>query len=404
MVSVSRRTLLTTAAGAAVAATTTITPAASAAGELRTFRRTADYAVTKLRAVAPGVTAFPEITRFEKWTYSQNGGWIGGFWPGTLWLASIYSGDARFRTLAMASAEKLAPRQYETRDHDLGFLFYPSWVTGWRLTGDEKWRTGALNAAASLIQRYNEKGRFIRAWGALGTPGNAGRVIVDTMMNLDLLTFASKQTGDRKYLDIAVSHAKTTERVFVRPDGSTPHVFDFDPDTGAEIGPDTVQGYSPTSCWSRGQAWGIYGFTTMYRRSGDPLFLRTAQRMADFALRALTPDNVPVWDYLAPQAPYDIKDSSAGAVMACGLLDLAKVANRPQYREAAIRILTALCDTCLTAKSTRAEAIMARGTRNRRAEDGVEVSLPYGDYYLLEGILRVLMPREIDRAIDLSSV
>ena len=167
LVSVSRRTLLTTAAGAAVAATT-ITPAAGAAEEeaagTRTFRQAADYAVTKLRAVAPRVTDFPEITRFEKWTYSRNGGWIGGFWPGTLWLASLYSGDPQFRTLATTSAEKLAPRQYETSDHDLGFLFYPSWVTGWRLTGDEKWRTGALNAAASLIQRYNEKGRFIRAW------------------------------------------------------------------------------------------------------------------------------------------------------------------------------------------------------------------------------------------------
>ncbi len=406
-VRVSRRTLLTTAAGAAVSATT-ITPVAGAAEQeadgLRTFRRTADYAITKLRAVAPGVTAFPEITRFEKWTYSQNGGWIGGFWPGTLWLASIYSGDAQFRTLAMASADKLAPRQHETKDHDLGFLFYPSWVTGWRLTGDAKWRTGALNAAASLIQRYNEKGRFIRAWGALGTPGNAGRVIVDTMMNLDLLTFASKQTGDRKYLDIAVSHAKTTERVFLRPDGSTPHVFDFDPATGAELGPNTVQGYSPTSCWSRGQAWGIYGFTTMYRRTGEPLFLKTAQRLADFAVRSLTPDNVPVWDYLAPQAPNDIKDSSAGAIMACGLLDLAEVSNKPAYRAAAIRILTALCDTCLTTRSIRAEPIMARGTRNRPSEDGVEISLPYGDYYLLEGILRVLMPREIDKAIDLSHV
>ncbi len=407
LVSVSRRTLLTTAAGAAVAATA-IPPVALAADSEAavptTFSRAADYAVAKLRAVAPGVTAFPEITRFEKWTYSANGGWIGGFWPGTLWLASLYSGDRRFRELATAAAEKLAPRQYETTHHDLGFLFYPSWVTGWRLTGDGKWRTGALNAAASLIQRYNEKGRFIRAWGALGTPGNAGRVIVDTMMNLDLLAFASEQTGDRKYLDIAVAHAKTTERVFLRPDGSTPHVFDFDPGTGAEIGPNSVQGYGPSSCWSRGQAWAIYGFTTMYRRTGDPLFLRTARRLADFALRALTPDNVPVWDYLAPQAPHDIKDSSAGAVMACGLLDLAKVANRPQYREAAIRILTALCDTCLTTRSTRAEAIVARATRHRPVEDGVEVSLPYADYYLLEGLLRVLMPKEIDQAIDLSSV
>ncbi|GAA4529581.1 glycoside hydrolase family 88 protein [Amycolatopsis samaneae] len=418
--SVSRRTLLSTAAGAAVAAGT-LTPSA-ASGEAAsikaasikempgeasvsaTLRGAADYAVAKLRAVAPGVTAFPVGTRFEKWTYSNNGDWVGGFWPGTLWLAWLYSGEEQFRALALASAEKLAPRQHDTGTHDLGFLFYPSWVTAWRLTGDEHWRAGAVRAADSLIQRYNPRGRFIRAWGALNDPKNAGRIIMDTMMNLDLLAFATEQTGDPKYLDIATAHARTAESVFPRPDGSTPHVFDFDPATGAPIGPGTVQGYSPASCWSRGQAWGIYGFTTMYRRTGNPDFLATARKLADFALKALTTDHVPVWDYLAPQQPDDVKDASAGAIMACGLLDLAVAARRPHYREAASRLLTALSRTCLTTRSARAEAIVARCTRNRPGEDGVEISLPYADYYLLEGILRVLRPHDADRAIDLSSV
>ncbi|MFE0023853.1 glycoside hydrolase family 88 protein [Amycolatopsis sp. NPDC059021] len=405
--SVSRRTLLSTAAGAAVAATT-LSPTAAAAEDLSSqepvLRTAADYAVAKLRAVAPGVTAFPVGTKFEKWTYSSNGDWVGGFWPGTLWMAWLYSGDEQFRALALASAEKLAPRQTDTSTHDLGFLFYPSWVTAWRLTGDDHWRAGAIRAADSLIQRYNPRGRFIRAWGRLDDPKNAGRIIMDTMMNLDLLAFASKQTQDPKYLGIATEHAKTAQRVFPRPDGSTPHVFDFDPATGAPVGPGTVQGYSPESCWSRGQAWGIYGFTTMYRRTGNREFLATARKLADFALKALTPDHVPVWDYLAPQQPYDVKDASAGAIMACGLLDLAVVAKRPQYREAALRLLTALSRTCLTTRSTRAEAIVARCTRNRPSEDGVEISLPYADYYLLEGILRVLRPHDADRAIDLSSV
>ncbi|OPF81811.1 glucuronyl hydrolase [Streptomyces antioxidans] len=408
--SVSRRALLSTAAGTAVAATS-IAPAAQAAAEapgraatLRTLGETADYAVAKLRAVAPGVSGFPVGTKFEKWTYSQNGDWVGGFWPGTLWMAWLHSGEERFRTLALASAEKLAPRQSDTGTHDLGFLFYPSWVTAWRLTGDDTWRTGALRAASSLIRRYNPRGRFIRAWGALDEQANAGRVIMDTMMNLDLLAFASSQSGDSSYLDIAVEHARTTQRTFLRPDGSTPHVYDFDPSSGAPLGPATVQGYSRDSCWSRGQAWGIYGFTTIYRRTGHGEFLTTARKLADFALGALTPDDVPVWDYLAPQAPHDIKDASAGAVMACGLLDLSKATGEPRYREAALRLLTALSQTCLTTKSTRAEAIVARCTRNRPSEDGIEISLPYADYYLLEGILRVLRPDDIDRAIDLSTV
>ncbi|MGX1567888.1 glycoside hydrolase family 88 protein, partial [Streptomyces sp. NPDC055509] len=407
--SVSRRTVLATAAGA-VATGASATPAAGAAGgkipvpTLRKLRAAADYAVEKLHAVAPTVTAFPVGTKFETWTYSQSGDWVGGFWPGTLWMAWLHSEDEAFRTLALASARKLAPRQYDTGTHDLGFLFYPSWVTAWRLTGDEAWRAGALRAADSLILRYNPQGRFIRAWGALNDEKNAGRVIVDTMMNLDLLAFASRQTGDAKYLDIAVEHAKTTRRVFPRPDGSTPHVYDFDPKSGAPLGPNTVQGYSPTSCWSRGQAWGLYGFTTMYRRTGNRDFLATARKLADFAIGALTPDHVPVWDYRAPQQPHDIKDASAGAITACGLLDLSAATGRQAYREVALRLLTGLSETCLTRNSARAEAVVARCTRHRPNEDGIEVSLPYADYYLLEGILRVLRPQDVDRAIDLSSV
>ncbi|MFJ9967913.1 glycoside hydrolase family 88 protein [Streptomyces avermitilis] len=406
--SISRRAVLATAAGTAAAYASSpqaaqALPDQVPAATVRTLRAAADYAVEKIRAVAPGVSAFPVGTKFEKWVYSPNGDWVGGFWPGTLWMAWLYSKDEELRTLALDSARKLAPRQHDTSTHDLGFLFSPSWVTAWRLTGDDTWRAGAVQAANSLIQRYNPRGRFLRAWGALNDPNNAGRVIIDTMMNLDLLAFAGRQTGDAKYLDIAVAHAKTAQQVFPRPDGSTPHVFDFDPATGAPIGPGTVQGYSPTSCWARGQAWGVYGFTTIYRRSGDRQFLATAGKLADYAIGALGADYVPVWDYRAPQQPNDIKDASAGAIMACGLLDLSAATGRQQYRTVALRLLSALSRTCLTDKSARAEAVVARCTRNRPAEDGIEISLPYADYYLLEGILRVLQPRDADRALDLSA-
>ncbi|MEU6319376.1 glycoside hydrolase family 88 protein [Streptomyces sp. NPDC047009] len=406
--SVSRRTVMATAAGAAAAYASSAQPAQALATRTpaqteRTLRVAADYAVDKVRSVAPVVKAFPVGTKFEKWVYSQNGDWVGGFWPGTLWMAWLYSEDDAFRTWALESAQRLAPRQYDTSTHDLGFLFYPSWVTAWRLTGGEAWRAGAVQAADSLIQRYNPRGHFIRAWGALTDPSNAGRVIIDTMMNLDLLAFAGSQTGDEKYLNVAVEHAKTVQRTFLRPDGSIPHVFDFDPDSGAPIGPNTVQGYSPTSCWSRGQAWGVYGFTTMYRRTANREFLATARKLADFAVGALSADHVPVWDYRAPQQPYDVKDASAGAIMACGLLDLSEATGSNKYREVALRVLTALSETCLTRNSSRADAVVARCTRNRPAEDGIEISLPYADYYLLEGILRVLRPQDVDRAIDLSA-
>lgn len=404
----SRRAVLATAGGAVAYAAAPQSaqacddPVPAATGQ--ELRAAADYAVEKVRSVAPDVTAFPVGTRFEKWVYSQNGDWVGGFWPGVLWMGWLHSGDDTLRALALDSAARLAPRRHDTGTHDLGFLFTPSWVTAWRLTGDTSWRDGAVQAARSLLQRYNPRGRYLRAWGALDTPDNAGRMIIDTMMNLDLLVFAARETGESAFLDAAVGHARTTRRLFPRPDGSIPHVYDLDPATGTPIGPNTVQGYSPTSAWARGQGWGVYGFTTMYRRTGDHEFLDTARRLADYAVQALGADHVPVWDYRAPQQPYDIKDASAGAVTACGLLDLAAATGHHPYRTTALRILGALCRTCLTTRSARAEAVVARCTRNRPAEDGIEISLPYADYYLLEAILRVLRPRELDRAIDLSTV
>ncbi|MFD8722906.1 glycoside hydrolase family 88 protein [Streptomyces sp. NPDC059629] len=414
--SISRRAVLVGAGGAAAAYNSAPQPAqAQAQAQSRTqadqvpaatahlLTAAADYAADKIRAAAPGVNGFPVATKFEKWVYSQDGDWVGGFWPGTLWMCWLHTKDDFFRTLALDSAGKLAPRQYDTTTHDLGFLFTPSWVTAWRLTGDTAWRDGAVQAARSLSLRYNPRGRFLRAWGALDTPTNAGRIIIDTMMNLDLLVFATQQTGDSTYLDIAVEHARTTQRLFPRPDGSTPHVYDVDPSTGTPVGPGSVQGYSPTSCWARGQAWGIYGFTTLYRRTAESEFLSTASRLADYATSVLTPDHIPVWDYRAPQQPHDIKDASAAAVMACGLIDLAAATGHRPYRTTALRILTALIQTCLTDRSSRADAVVARCTRNRPAEDGIEVSLPYADYYLLEAILRILRPHDLHDAIDLTT-
>ena len=406
----SRRSLLTSTASAALATAAlpgiaaASTPASSGQLDKATtdsLTHAVEYTIAKLRAVEPTVTGFPEGTEFEKYTFTSGGDWVGGFWAGQFWLSWLWTGDATFQQWARSWALKLAPRETDTTTHDVGFLFTPSWITAYRLTGETSWRDGAITAAGSLIQRYNPAGKFIRAWGNLGTPDNAGRAIMDTIMNLDLLVFATEQTGDPKYLNVAVNHARTQQTYFPRPDGSTPHCYDFNPVTGAPIGPATVQGYSPTSCWSRGQAWGVYGFTTMFRRTGEQDFLGTAVKLADYALGVLTPDSIPVWDYKAPQAPYDIKDASAGAVMACGLLDLAVQTRQPRYREAGIRILDALSRTCLTDRSTRADAVVARCTRNRPAEDGIEISLPYADYYLFEGIMRLLRPQQIAKAIGL---
>jgi unsaturated chondroitin disaccharide hydrolase len=365
------------------------------------LRVTLDYAVMKLRAIAPNVTSFPQQTEFEKWTYDSTGGWVGGFWPGMLWMAYLDTGDEQFSKWAQQSALGLSPRINDTSTHDLGFLFSYSWVIAYRLTGDTFWRDGAVQAADSLIQRYNSVGRFIRAWGALGTTTNAGRAIIDTMMNLELLCFASNVTGNSTYQNIAIAHAETTAQYFVRNDSSTCHVFDFDPDTGVPIGENTVQGYSPTSCWARGQSWGVYGFARMFIRTGIQEFLEVSQRLANWTLDHITDDYVPVWDYHSPYAPFDVKDSSAAAVTAAGMLDLFKLTGIPQYEEAGLRFIDALSSSCLTNRSTRADAIVSRATVNRPDENGIEVSVPYGDYFLMEAILRLLRPSLIDQALGL---
>ncbi|EST19007.1 hypothetical protein M878_42850 [Streptomyces roseochromogenus subsp. oscitans DS 12.976] len=166
----SRRTVLAVAAGARATAASSAQAVAASGGQGSAtagpaLRAAADYAVEKLRAVAPGVSAFPVGTKFEKWVFSQNGDWVGGFWPGTLWMAYLHSKDETFRTPALDSARKLAPRRYDTSTHDLGFLFHPSWVTAWRLTGDDSWRVGAIQAAGSLIQRYNSRDRIFVSTG-----------------------------------------------------------------------------------------------------------------------------------------------------------------------------------------------------------------------------------------------
>lgn len=274
-------------------------------------------------------------------------------------------------------------------------------MTAFRLTGDAAWRDGALTAAGSLTKRFNPRGNFIRAWGALDSPVNAGRAIIDTMMNLDLLFWASAETGDGRFADIARRHATTSAEHHVRDDGSTAHAFDFDPATGGPISQSTRQGYSPTSCWARGQAWAIYGFTTAYRRTTAEPFLDTARKAADWFLAHLPADAVPFWDFRSPNLPRDARDSSAGAIAACGLLDLGRVTDESRYREGGLRALRALCQGYTTRGLPAHQAILLHGTGNKPRDDDVDVSLVYGDYYFVEALMRLLHFGEAARAIGL---
>ncbi|MBI5302624.1 MAG: glycoside hydrolase family 88 protein [Chloroflexi bacterium] len=358
------------------------------------------YSIVVTRQNLARVTDFPELTNDGVWesTRVKPGGWVGGHWAGLLWLAFAHTGDAALERAARAWTAQLAPRQNDTSTHDLGFLFELSHLLGATLTGDATLKAPALNAARSLIRRYNAQGKFIRAWGALESDDRRGRAIIDTLMNLDLLYWASVETGDPRFAEIATAHARTALEYNTRSDWSTSHVMDFDPDTGAFIMQDTHQGLSASSCWSRGQAWAVYGFAECYRNTGDATFLVASRNLAEYCLRRLPPDHVPYWDYDSPLIPNDVRDSSAASTLASGMMLLATLESdatkAEHWRNAAITILESLWRD-YSSRGTREPSILIHGTRSK-PHGMMEHGLIYGDYYFVEALTRLIAP---DKAV-----
>lgn len=334
-------------------------------------------------------------------TYARCGPseWVDGFWSGQLWLAYEETGDPAFFAAARAQRPYFVGRlaRPESHTHDMGFLYLLSAVADYDVTGDAEARRMALAAADALAARYNAVGGFIPAWNPRprDTPEaaarKAGKIIIDCMENLCLLYWATDESDDRRYAEIANAHALTSRRYLVRPDGSTFHTYDFDPETGVPIGGFTHQGYADGSCWSRGQAWGIHGFTHAYRHTGDTRFRETARQMADYAVDHLPADGIPYWDYDLPgDAPHH-RDSSAAAITAAGLFALADNIEdggaATRYRDAARAILTALMTGYTTVDAPEAEGLLVHGASNVNA-GRADAMLPYGDYFYVEALLR----------------
>lgn len=322
--------------------------------------------------------------------------WTSGFFPGSLWLIYEITKESYFKSKAEKFTEALDSVPYYTHTHDLGFMLYCSYGNGYRLTDNANYRDALLKGAASLAGRYSSTVGCIRSWdfGTYKFP-----VIVDNMMNLELLTWAFKQSGNEEFIEIATSHANTTMANHFRTNNSSYHVVDYDPETETVFKKMTHQGYSDESSWARGQAWGLYGYTMMFKETGEKDYLEQAKAIASFIMNhpTLPEDGIPFWDFDSRYIPNDYRDVSAAAIMASALLDLSVLANERRYLDMAERVLQSLSgDGYLNTAGTKNYFILDHSVGNLQGFSEIDTPINYADYYFLEALIRYAKIKGID--------
>lgn len=317
--------------------------------------------------------------------------WTSGHYPGSLWLLYEATGDSFFRDRALAWTKLLAPNAKTTNNHDVGFIMLCSYGNAARLLKTDEFDALLVETAGSLSKRFFAPLGLIRSWGAIEEKKEF-LVIPDNLMNLELLEWASKHGGDRRFDEIARSHANMTAKHHYRADGGCYHVLDYDQERLCVKGIKRGQGLGPESSWSRGQGWSVYGFTMMYRETKDAAFLKRAMACADFILARpdLPDDAIPYWDYAAIGQD---RDSSAAAVTASGLIELSTFApddRAKRYRALAVRMLRSLSSPAYFAsQGENGDWLLKHGTGHLPAKSEIDTPLSYGDYYFLEALLRL---------------
>ena len=322
---------------------------------------------------------------------SESDWWCSGFYPGTLWYLYEYTKDESLKTEAIRSTALLEKEKNNTGTHDLGFMLYCSYGNGYRLTKENSYKKVMITGARSLSTRFNPIIGCIKSWNS--NSRWQFPVIVDNMMNLEFLCEMTKLSGDSSFYKIAITHANTTIKNHYRSDFSSYHVIDYDTVTGKKIKGYTAQGAFDESAWARGQSWGLYGFTMMYRETGKKEYLNEAINIANFLLhhKNMPTDKIPYWDYDATDIPNTYRDASAAAILCSALLELAKYSNKTQqkeYMDVAITILKNLSSFYRAAESTNGGFILKHGVGHLPAKSEVDVPLTYGDYYFIEALLR----------------
>lgn len=319
--------------------------------------------------------------------------WCAGFWPGILWYDYEYTKDPVIKAEAERFTDALESISHITPayDHDLGFLMFCSYGNGYRLTHNEAYRKVILRSADALAELFNPKAGTILSWPRNVEMLGGHNTIMDNMINLEMLFWASKNGGDKNLYDIAVSHADTTMKYHFRPDYTSYHVAVYDTLTGHFVKGMTHQGYSDSSMWARGQAWAIYGYTVVYRETQDPKYLDFVQRVTDVYLKRLPDDYIPYWDFDDPAIPYAPRDASAACVVASALLELSGYVSPEKgstYREAALRMLESLSsDKYQCGKQKPAFLLHSTGHYPNGSE--IDASIIYADYYYIEALLRL---------------
>ena len=332
----------------------------------------------------------------------RNVHWTTGFCTGEYWLAYERTNREVFRKTALYQVDSFLERiekKIGVDTHDMGFLYSLSCVASYKLTGSEVGKRAAIMAAEQLLTRFQEKGQFLQAWGELGRPENY-RLIIDCLMNVPLLHWASEVTGDDRFSKIATAHTTTSTSNLVRPDSSTYHTFYFDVETGEPLRGCTYQGYRDGSAWARGQAWGIYGLALSYRYTKETRYIELFRKVAEYYMSRLPEDMVPYWDleFMEGDEP---RDSSAAAIAACGILEMSKYLPAEEakaYTALAEAVAESLAADYAVKDGGQSDGLLLHGVYaksspynpiSKEEERGVDECVIWGDYFYMELLTRL---------------
>lgn len=317
--------------------------------------------------------------------------WTNGFWGGIMWLLYQDTGEPGYREIARNSGRKLEKclESFYGLHHDVGFMFQPTAVADYRLTGNENARRAAMHAAGLLAGRFNPAGGFIRAWNEAGGSDVRGWAIIDCMFNISLLYWASEESEDPRFRQIAMLHADTVMEHFIRPDGSVCHIVEFDPESGEKVRSHGGQGCGEGSSWTRGQGWAVYGFANSYANTGKQEYLDTAKRVAHYCIANLPESGIIPVDFRQPR-DVDWEDSCGACVIAGGLLEVARYVPEPEkriYIRPAVRILRAIADSRAD-WSHACDAIVQNCSAAYHA-DRHHFTMVYADYFFVEALYKL---------------